>query len=194
VFDDFEKTLDKKFNQRRGLWKLRDIMFELRVMACFRHLHLGDPISEHQGSDTLDNFSFHRLLLEKFSLWMSEMKDEYINLQRTDEEINHVERLFRDHGHPWEIISINCICVGWHKCSYTLKVQCMTTGPDDSKGKPSLVLKIVVSRTTKIQSILFMHWGATTYTTIYKFGADVHKLMMGIYATRKFMMWKYHNT
>jgi hypothetical protein len=47
LFLDFVKTVDEKFSTRRGLRKLNEILFELRVMACFRHLRLGGPLSQH---------------------------------------------------------------------------------------------------------------------------------------------------
>jgi hypothetical protein len=45
VFEDFVKTVDEKFSPRRGLPKLSEIPFELRVVACFRHLRLGGPLN-----------------------------------------------------------------------------------------------------------------------------------------------------
>jgi hypothetical protein len=67
--------IDKNFNPRRGLHKFRDIPFELRMMACFWHLHLGGPLNQHQASYSLSYLSFRKFFLEKFLVWMAEMKD-----------------------------------------------------------------------------------------------------------------------
>jgi hypothetical protein len=190
--EDFIKTVDEKFSPRRGLRKLSEIPFELQVMACFRHLHLGGPLNQQQAPYFLEYSSLQRFFLGKFLGWMEEMKDEYIHLPQTDEEINHGERLFCACVHPGTIGSIGCVHVGWHKCRYTIKVQCTNNGDGDSKGKPSLVFQVVVSHTTLMQSLSRMHWGATTDSTIYKFDAAVHELATGINATQKFTMWKDH--
>jgi hypothetical protein len=194
AFEDFVKTVEEKFIPRRGLRKMNEIPFELRVMACFRHPRLGGPLNQHKASDSLDYSSFWKFFLESFLVWTEEMKEDYIHLPRTEAKINHVERLFRACGHPGAIGSIDCVHIGWHKCRYTLKVQCTNTGAGDSKGKPSLLFQVVVSHTTKIQSISRMHWVATTDSTVYKFDAAVHDLMAGIYATRTFNMWKDQDT
>jgi hypothetical protein len=39
-----------------------------------------------------------------------------------------------------------------------------------------------------------MHWGATNDSTIYKFDPDVHELMIGVYSTRQFTLWKYQTS
>jgi hypothetical protein len=70
----------------------------------------------------------------------------------------------------------------------------MITGAGDKKGKPSIVFQLVVSNTTQIKSSSCMHWGTTTDSAIYKFDVAVHELMTGIYAKRKFTMWKDHDT
>jgi hypothetical protein len=93
---------------------------------------------------------------------------------RTDEEINHVERLFRSCYHPDTIGYIDYVRVGWYTCGITLNVQCKNTGDGGNKGKSSLVFQVVVSHTTKFQSILRMQWGATTDSTMYKLDAAVH--------------------
>jgi hypothetical protein len=125
---------------------------------------------------------------------MEEMKDNHIHLPRTDEEINHIGRLFHACGHPGAIGSIDGVHIGWHKCRYTLKVQCKNNGSGDSKGKPSLVFQVVVSQTPKIKSISRMYWGETTVSTVSKFDAALHELVTGIYASRTFTMWKDHDT
>jgi hypothetical protein len=175
--------MDGKFNQSKGLCKLRDIPFELRVVVCFRHLRLGGALGQHQASYSLDYSSSRNFFLEKFLMWMWELKDEYIYLPWTKEEINHVERLFRTCGHPCAIGSIDCIRVGWHTCRYTLKVKCTNTGAGDAKGNPSIVFQVVASHTTKLLSISRMFWGATTDSILYKFDVAVHELMTGQYVT-----------
>jgi hypothetical protein len=149
VFEDFVKTVDEKFSPRRGLRKLNEIPFELRVMVCFRHLCLGGPLNQHQASYSLDYSSFRKFFLESFLVWMEDKKEDYIQLPRKDAEINHVEILLRACGHPGAIGSIDFVHIGLHKCRYTLKVQCTNTGDADSKGKPSLVFQVVVSHTKK---------------------------------------------
>jgi hypothetical protein len=69
-------------------------------------------------------------------------------------------------------------------------VKCIITGVGDIKGKLSLIFQVVVSHTTNIQSPSRMHWGATADSAIYKFDAAVHERMPGIYAIRKFTIWK----
>jgi hypothetical protein len=80
VFVDFVNTVDEKFSPRRGLHNLSDIPFELRVMACFRHLCLGGSLNQHHASYSLNHSSFRKCFLEEFLVWMGEMKDDYIRL------------------------------------------------------------------------------------------------------------------
>jgi hypothetical protein len=71
---------------------------------------------------------------------MYAMKDDYIKLPSTEDESNHVERLYRAVGHPECIESIDFVHVGWNACKHTLKVQCTNDVVGDAKGKPFVVL------------------------------------------------------
>jgi hypothetical protein len=137
-------------------------------MACFWHLHLFGLLKQHQAYYTLDYSSFYKLFLEKFLVWMVEMKYEYIHPSRIDEEINYAERLLHACGHTGAIGYIDYVHVGCHICCYTLKVQCTNTGDGEKKGNPSLVFQVVVSHTIKIQSNPRMNLGVATDITIYK--------------------------
>jgi hypothetical protein len=172
VFQTMINLLDDKFAPRSSMRKLRDTPFELRFMACLHHLRLGGPMGRHVVGFLLDYCNFHKFFLEKFMVWFWTMRHDFIKLPKTDEEINHVERLFRACGHPGAVGLIDCIHIGWHKCLHTLKIQCTNTGAGDSKDKPSLVFQVVVSHTTH----------------------DVHELMTGVYSTRQFTVWKDHTS
>jgi hypothetical protein len=145
-------------------------------------------LGQHQAFHSLDYFSFQKFFLEKKLMWMWELKDKYIYFPWTEEGINHVERLVRACGRPGAIGSIDCVRVGWHKCRYTLKVQCINTDAGYAKVKPSRVFQVIDLHTDKMFSISPMVLGDTTYSTIYKFDHVVHELMMGQYATRKFTL------
>jgi hypothetical protein len=194
VFQTIIKLLDDKFAPRSSMRKLRDIPLYLRVMACLHHLRLGGPMGQHVVGYSLDYCTFRKFFLEKFLVWFCTIRHDYIKLPKTDDEINHVERLFCAYGHPGAVGSIDCVHIGWHKCRHTLKIQFTNTGAGDNKGKRSLVFQVVVSHTTKIVSISHMHWGATNDSTIYKFDPAVHELMTGVYSTRKFTIWKDHTS
>jgi hypothetical protein len=45
---------------------------------------------------------------------MYAMKDAYMKLSRTEDKINHVERLYRAVGHPGCIGSIDCVNLEWN--------------------------------------------------------------------------------
>jgi hypothetical protein len=192
VFQTIIKLLDDKFAPRSSMRKLRDILFELRVMACLRHLRLGGPMGRHVVGYSLDYCTFRKFFLEKILVWFWTIRHDFIKLPKTDDKINHVECLFRAWEHPSAVGSIDCVHIGWHKFHHTLKIQCTNTGAGDNRGKTSLVFQVVVPHTTKILSISHMHWGATNDSTIYTFDPAVHELMTGVYSTRQFTLWKYH--
>jgi hypothetical protein len=48
------KLLDDKFLPRSSMRKLRTIPFDLRVMACLRHLRLGGPMGQRVVGFSLD--------------------------------------------------------------------------------------------------------------------------------------------
>jgi hypothetical protein len=110
---------------------------------------------------------------EKFLTWMWLMKDDYIHLPKTNEEINHVEWLYHHIGFPGAIGSVDCVHLPWNSCRHTLRTQCINAGAGDSKGKPYVVFKCVVSHTTKCVSISNMFWGATSNATIVKFNKAI---------------------
>jgi hypothetical protein len=95
VFQTIIKLLDDKFAPRSSMRKLRDIPFELRVMACLRHLSLGGPMGQHVVGYSLDYCTFRKFFLEKFLVWFWTIRHDFIKLPKTDDKINHVERLFR---------------------------------------------------------------------------------------------------
>jgi hypothetical protein len=49
VFENFIKRVDEKLSPRRGVHKLSGILFEVRVMACFRHLRRGGLLNHPQA-------------------------------------------------------------------------------------------------------------------------------------------------
>jgi hypothetical protein len=69
VFQNMIKLFDKKFAPRSSMRKLRDFLFELRVMACLRHLRLGGPMGKHVAGFSLDCCTFKKFVLEKFLVW-----------------------------------------------------------------------------------------------------------------------------
>jgi hypothetical protein len=66
VFQTMIKLFDDKFAPRSIMRKLRDTPFELRVLACLRHLRLGDPMGQHVVGFLLDYSTFDKFFLEKF--------------------------------------------------------------------------------------------------------------------------------
>jgi hypothetical protein len=70
------------------------------------------------------------------------MKDDYIKLPRTEDNINHVARHYLAVGHPGCIGSIGCVHIGWNASKHTLKVQCTNNGSGDAKGNPSVVFEV----------------------------------------------------
>jgi hypothetical protein len=163
-------------------------------MACLRQLRLDGPLGQDYSNYSMDNNSFRNTFLDHFIKWMYAMKDEYIKLPRTNDEINYVERLYRAVGHPDCIGSIDCVPVCCNACKHTLKVQCTNAGTGDAKGKLSVVFEVTPSHTTKIMHVSRMFWGATTDSTIVKFDEAVWELMIGIYSTRQIKMYKDHDT
>jgi hypothetical protein len=117
------------------------------------------------------------------------MKDDYIHLPKMDEEINHVERLYHRIGFPGAIGSVDCVHLPWNSRRRTLRMQCISAGAGDSKGKPSVVFQCMVSHTTKCLSISDMFWGATSEATNVKFDKAIKEVMTGVYSTRKFAMY-----
>jgi hypothetical protein len=140
-------------------------------------------MSQHLVAYSMD-YNMFRSFYEKFLNWMGLMKDDYIHLPKTDEEINHVERLYHRIGFPRAIGSVDCVHLPWNSCRYTLRMQCIKTGAGGSKGNPSVVFQCVVSHTTKCLSISDMFWGATSDATIVKFDKAVKEVMTGVYSTR----------
>jgi hypothetical protein len=139
VFSNVCNEIERRFNPCLWMRKLKDVPFKLRIMACLRQLRLGGPLAQHYGNYSMDYNLFRNIFLDRFLKWMYATKDEYIKLPRTEDEINHVERLYLNIGHPGCIGSIDCVHVGWNACKHTLKVQCTNAGAGDAKGKPSVV-------------------------------------------------------
>jgi hypothetical protein len=145
-------------------------------------------MSHHLITYAMD-YNMFRSFYEKFlnSAWL--MKDDYIHLPKTDEEINHVERLYHRIGFPGAIGSVDCVHLTWNSCRHTLQMQCINAGAGESKGKPSVVFQCVVSHTTKCLSISDMFWGATSDATIVKFDKSIKEVTTGVYSTRQFTMY-----
>jgi hypothetical protein len=95
VFQTIIKLLDDKFAPRSSMRKLRDTPFELQVMACLRHIRLGGPMDQNVVGYLLDYCTFRKFFLEKFLVWFWTIRHDFIKLPKTDDEINHFERLFR---------------------------------------------------------------------------------------------------
>jgi hypothetical protein len=139
VFINVCNAIERRFNPCSWMRKLKDVPFKLRIKACLRQLRLGGPLGQHYSNYSMDYNSFRNIFLDHFLKWMYAMKDEYIKLPRTEDEINQVEHLYPDVGHPSCIGSIECVHVGWNACKHTLKAQCTNAGAGDAKGKPSVV-------------------------------------------------------
>jgi hypothetical protein len=145
-------------------------------------------MSLHLVTYSMDYNMFHSFY-EKFLNWMWLMKDDYIHLPKTDEEINHVGRLHHRIGFPGAIGYVDCVHLSWNSCRHTLRMQCINAGAGESKGKPSVVFQYMVSHTTKYLSISYMFWGATSNTTIVKFNKAIKEVMTGVYSTQQFTMY-----
>jgi hypothetical protein len=55
------------------------------------------------------DYNMFRSFYETFLNWMWLMKDDYIQLPKMDEKINHVERLYHHIGFPVAIGSVGCV-------------------------------------------------------------------------------------
>jgi hypothetical protein len=72
-------------------------------------------MGQHVVGFSIDYSTLRKFFLEKFLVWFWTMRHDFIKLPKTDDEINHVERLFRAYGHPGAVGSIDCVHIGWHK-------------------------------------------------------------------------------
>jgi hypothetical protein len=194
VFSNVCNDIEQRLNPCSWMRKLKDVPFKLRIMACLRQIRLGGPLGQHYSNYSMDYNSFKNIFLYCCLEWVYAMKDDYIKLTRTKDEINHVKRLYRAAGHPCCIGSIDCVHVIWNTCEQNLNVQCTNAGAGDTKGNPSVVFEVTSSYTTKIMHVSRMFWGATIDSIIVKFNEAVWELMNGIYATHQFKMFKDHDT
>jgi hypothetical protein len=188
VFNQLCDEFKKGYQVQQCLRRLKAVPFKLRVLACLRQLRLGGPISQHLVTYSVD-YNMCCSFYEKSLNWMWLMKDDYIRLPITDEEINHVERLYHRIGFPGAIGSVDHVHLPWNSCRQTLWMQRINAGAGDSKGNPSVVFQCVVSHTTKCLSISDMFWGATSDAKIVKFDKAIKEVTTGVYSTRKFAMY-----
>jgi hypothetical protein len=72
VFETLVKTFDQRFNPHASLRKLKDVLFELRIMKCLMQLCLGGPLGQHLSTYSPDYSSFCKLFLEKSCLDMGD--------------------------------------------------------------------------------------------------------------------------
>jgi hypothetical protein len=176
VFIQLCNEFEKRYEVQQCLRRLKDVPFKLRVLACLRQLRLGGPMSQHLVTYSMD-YNIFCSFYEKFLNWMWLMKDDCIHLPKTDEEINHVERLYYHIGFPRAIGSVDCVHLLWNSCRHTLLMQCINAGAGDSKGKPSVAFQCMVSHTTKCLSISDMFWGAMSDATIVKSDKAIKEVM-----------------
>jgi hypothetical protein len=139
VFTQICNEFEKRYQVHQSLRRLKAVPFKLRVLACLRQLRLGGPMSQHLVTYAMD-YNMFRSFYGKFLNWMWLIKDDYIHLPKTDEEINHVERLYHRIGFPGAIGSVDCVHLPWNSCRHTLRMQCINAGAGDSKGKPPVVI------------------------------------------------------
>jgi hypothetical protein len=148
VFNQLCNEFKLPYQVQQRLRRLKYVPFKLRVIDCLRQLCVGSPMSQHLVIYSMD-YNMLRSFYKKFLNWMWLMKDDYIHLPKTDEEINHVERLYHGIGFYRATGYPDCVHLPWTSFRHTLRMQCINAGAGDSNVKSSVVFQYVVSHTQK---------------------------------------------
>jgi hypothetical protein len=83
----------------RHMYLKHTLPFKLRIMACFRQLHLGDSLHQHREGYSLSTTVFHAFY---FPFWIGceILGGGVISMPTTKDEIDHVKNIFCLVGYP----------------------------------------------------------------------------------------------